>query len=338
MEAFMKRVKKLFLLAAVFTLVLITCSKKNDITDPVVTNPGTTNPPASITITSITNVQNISCSSPADCFVSGNYLYIAMKNGFEIYDISSVLSPVKIFSNYNYDEGIGIIENNDYLFISEHGSNRIIAFNASDKMNVFPIWTNFYGKYFLEIDGNYLYSMANNKITILDISVPSVTNTVTNISTIYSQYGKVKNGILAIGNSESFCLYDVSSPATGITKLGSYLFSFDEVCGVALDGTTGYAGLNSGCIYSLDISNPSSIQTNFSKDFGTSIREISVLDDYLLVSAYNSFIVVDISDPASLSVVDTITGLSVGWGMCISGNYAFVCNYNNNELKIIKLY
>lgn len=61
-----------------------------------------------------------------------------------------------------------------------------------------------------------------------------------------------------------------------------------------------------------------------------------VLGDYLLAVGRYDFVVVDKSDPANLTLVDSVPMSEYGWGFDISGRYAIVGD--DTALRIIQLY
>lgn len=308
-----------------------------------------------IEITSISEIGTIDTGDAIDVAAYGDKLYyIGWANtdaSFGIIDFSDPTSP-SIMSTLNAGSAYGVAFDGRYAYVETDGSGDGIftdgtvgAIDCLDPNNPVGVDENdlgYYSAYDVELSGDYLYNFSYDIIGVYDVSSPAGSvNFVRNVDTSEVIFGRAVGDYLYVGSEYDLVIYDISDPATMVTEVGRVTVSDSTTYGATASGSTAFiAGEDAGeyYIYSVDISSPSTPAVLGSVPTDTFIYyEMRVLGDYLLAVGDDEFVVIDISDPANMVLVDSVTmGNGYGWGFDISGKYAVVGD--DTVLRIIQLY
>ena len=202
----------------------------------------------------------------------------------------------------------------------------------------------------IEINGNYAYLFGDGSISILDISDPE------NIESLYADaypptdYGdcEVANGYVYAISQDSMHIVDITNPASPSTVGSIPLPSCSNLYPrIDLYGNYAYIAFHNNGILQVDISIPSSPSLVSSYDIGK-VTDLDIIDDTLyclvIVNDYNSYIhSFSFRNDFSLHHEDSCKLETCSWGpdlcyrMTSLGKYAFVNDWNGNEIGIVYL-
>lgn len=339
-----KKIIVLMLMVAAVYLVIAGCGgSSGDSSSPIV-------------ITSISEVGTILTGDSIDVIANGNYLYYVgwgnTTSSFGIIDFSDPANPA-ILSTMDAGGAYGIDFDGRYAFVETDGGGTGIFTNGTvgvidclDPNNPVEVMENNLGSlsaYDSELSGNYYYNFSFSIIGVYDVSTPTAITHVTNVATGGgTMFGRAVGNYLYAGNSVvgGLDIFDISDPATSIPLAGH--MSIPGVgSGATASGTTAFIAGNDGVndlIYSVDVSDPANPVIISTVVTPSKIqREMRIVGNYLLAAGAVDFVVIDISDPASMTLVDSvIMGNAKGWGFDVSGRYAIVGD--DTVLRIIQLY
>lgn len=273
-------------------------------------------------------------------FVSGNYAYLVIDNGFLIIDISNPSSPIpKGKFNIEWVSDISISGNYAYVAANDDG---LLVVNISN-----PSSPTLVGKYdtvgsaeSVSVSGNYAYvDDGPNGIVVIDISDPSLPTLLTPEENnalppgdilVYSDYAYIAYGDLMIT--------DISNPSSP-----SYLGHVEmPECGVVdMEHSGNYIYAVGDGLVIIDVSNPSSPTIAGKYDFFNGGEEsLSVSENYAYITPHGNsgsgdLLIINVSNPYSPTFVGSYE--TVGWSVDVnvSGNYVYVAD-GHNGLIILK--
>jgi hypothetical protein len=257
--------------------------------------------------------------TPTGLYVSGDYAYVTSNgeifgspsgsNALEIVNISDPTNPRHVGSITGMRGADAVVVSGDYAYVANDEGGNMSVINVSDKAN--PVFVKSYAvtqAYSISINGNYVYLTKRN------------------------------------GGTDAIVIYNISDPADPVFTGGIT----DSNLGYPL-----YASVNGNYIFSNNWNFPGSLQaTNItdksapvlasSLDFGADggAWSVETNGDYAYLPLYSdsTVLVVNISNPAAMSIVDRIHngegGVVLGNPVCIkvSGNYAYVANRESLEV------
>ncbi len=245
----------------------------------------------------------VNSGTPRSVAVSGNYTYVTSSstNTLTIFNTSNPDNIVLINStSENLTSPVSVAISGNYAYVVNSGQD-LVVYNISDPANIIfvtAIASYFVDPRFITISGNYAFiaDSGNYSVVVFDISDPENISFINDFSSEFSPIS------LAVS--------------------GDYVYVIDD----SSNGST----INGGII-SLDISDINNIiQGDYIGGISNSIdgpNSIAVSGNYAYVTnIYNStLVVINISDPNSMYVVDTITTPYAQYGgVVVSGNYAYV--------------
>ncbi len=202
----------------------------------------------------------------------------------------------------------------------------------------------------LAVSGDYLYVVwqdgtdAHNRLEIYDIAtnptVPAL------VGSLYDGAGgaslRTPTSIAISGNyafiptsgtgAQGIEVVDITNKASP----SHHAFYADAInltqSGIAkISGTHLYVNESNGDLAIFNISNPASI--SFVKDVAVlTLQHLTISGNYLYVSTGTGLKIVDITTPASASVVGTLTGLINGGSIAVQGNYVYIMQQSSTGL------
>jgi|26BtaG_2_1085354.scaffolds.fasta_scaffold01558_3 hypothetical protein len=290
-------------------------------------------------------------------FVSGDYAYV-LSTGNErlcIYDISNPAAIVaKDFdaTNLDLDSRARVFVVGDYAYVTSSVNGRLCIFDISDPTAIVAKdfdTTNLTRPQGLYVEGSYAYVVdsSTNELCIFDISDPAsivAKGTVTDglLATATEIYGSGNYMVIVSGDSSKtqFSMFNVSDKDTPVL-IGSGGANADYIRGVLLSGKyILYPGSEEDVLYATDISLAKGMYEEGNLDTSATITDaysISITGNTACVvsNTLSKLITVDISDPTSISLEDSITaGGGTGGQVHAVGDYAYVTNQNTNTFRI----
>jgi hypothetical protein len=192
------------------------------------------------------------------------------------------------------------------------------------------------------VDGVYAYvtNSGSDNLLIYDYTTPNSPSQIANVSLFSGSfpYNVIVSGNYAYinGAGSTLEIFDISTPSSPSSSSLTFLTGFTYL-GLSIQGNYAYlAGNDSSSVEVYNISNPSS-PSPVSSLLVTQPRSIVTQGNYAYVTKTNTFDVIDISNPLSLSVVGTCSIDLLSDGLFVSGNYVYVVSQNLNTLKIIDI-
>jgi len=335
-------IKQIFVLVSLSLALIVTgCGSSSD------------NDRTPITIESLSHTGTLDVGQGGDVLAYKNYLfYIGWSSNadtFGIVDFSDPADP-QLLSSLDMGSAYGIAFDGRYAYVETDGggsgdfatTGSMFAIDCDDFTN--PLYSDDNAAGYKSAYSNYLYgdilfNFSDSIIGVYDVSTPGQLNWLYNIPSDDAEFGDIQGSKMAMTGADTFTLFDISNSATETTVLGTYNFEGNRSAyGAALDGNTAYtfngdSVADDRYVYALDISDPANISviSTVPVDIDAGYK-FMVIDDYLLLTGTKSFIVVDISDPENMVVVDSITFSEYTWGFDVIGNYAIVAASSTFEI------
>ena len=302
-------------------------------------------------------------------YVEGNYAYVGGRDdeSITIFDISNPSDPVHVgvingTGAPNYLSGVfQIVKDGNYIYCTSNWDDALVIIDVSDPFNPTlegeihgggaPNYLN--GPKGLVKDGNYVYIACRTErcLTIVDVSDTSNPTFVSYLPEgaprfWQPEYVAKKGDYLYISAVYGINSVDVSNVSNPI--LVGYVDSdpLSECRGIEISGNYAYTalywptGLNV-----FDISNPLSMFLVGSLQDATHLVDTKflVLDGnraYVTTDTQHSLVSIDISDPTSPSVIDSIAGIGAPnylarpFDVAVANDYIFVTSRDDNALTI----
>lgn len=269
--------------------------------------------------------------------VSGNYAYVVSGSGFDIVDISNPQSPTIVgFSNfYNVEGPPGVIVVGQYAYAGVNGG--IEIFDVSNPAA--PIVLGSYGAgepgVFgqIAISGNYAYLPgAFNGLDIVDISNPTNPTHVSYFPGGYVGSVAVSGHFAYVGtwfSNPQIDVVDISNPQNPVL-IGEYS-GVGEPVKIQISGNYAYVADATNGFYILNIANPT--DPTFVGGYNLGAEQYSDVqivgnDAFVADSTDGQLIELDISNPATPKLIETINVGGQPFGFSISGGYAYVADFN----------
>ncbi len=181
------------------------------------------------------------------------------------------------------------------------------------------------------ISGDYAFVADNySGLHVIDISDPSVPDSVGSYDTPGSAYGVAISGDYAFVADDSSGLHviDISDPANPLLA-GSY-DTPGRAMGVVVAGNYAYVADYLSGLQIIDISDPTTLTLAGNYDTPSNAHGVAISGDYAYVADYNAgLLVLDISDPVAPVLVGSYDTPGPAWGVTISGNHAFVVDHTS---------
>lgn len=284
--------------------------------------------------------------------LAGNYAY-TLSNGsgtFSIVDVSDPLNPILLGSITSplFFTSSSLAVSGNYAYISETGNYGLTVINVSNPaapvyakkmLSNYPVFS---GTYDLLVSGNYLYVTANSYFSSVNISDP--TSPVVLDTEYGSTFGLVKTGnyVISCGLSASgLSIADVTDPANIV--IYSFAHSGIDSCRSPVLSGNNLFVLNeySDSISVYDFSNPlapSFVSTLTNATALDSVSSLRVSGNYAYITSYSGLVtLVDVSNPASMAVVDSRAPVANHNKFELSAPYMFISNSSAPSFDVLKV-
>ncbi|NOY74124.1 MAG: hypothetical protein GXP14_17450 [Gammaproteobacteria bacterium] len=186
--------------------------------------------------------------------------------------------------------------------------------------------------------GSYAYTaVAANGLVVVDISNPLVPVVVKTVDTPGSAYA-----VYVVGNYAYVAdlwgglqIVDISTPASAFLVGSGY-----DTPGIASDvfvlNDTAYIADGSSGLQIFNIANPASPQ--LMANYPGTVSRVAVIKDVAYLIGLNSGLsIINISDPADPQLLAFSSDVTNGNGIHVVGDYAYITDVSNNQLKIIDI-
>lgn len=271
-------------------------------------------------LATISGTAHANFSTATTAIVSGSYAYTAGTGKFTIIDVTDTADPhfVKMLSVSTIGASMAIKGNYAYVAMTSNAGIHVIDFTDKNNPAIVYSFTDVANlQYITEIiaRGNYLYVLATNKLTIVDITTPTapvVVGSYTNATTLAGGNSlDYSNDYVVVASMtyDGISIIDVSNKAAP-TQVGSLtdVTKMDMAADVKINGNYAYVGsfaLDSIAV--VDITNKAApvITTSLtSSTYFDNLRTMEIKDNLLFVGAQPTgtnptLSTVDISLPAS---------------------------------------
>ncbi|HUU77880.1 MAG TPA: hypothetical protein VMX55_06005, partial [candidate division Zixibacteria bacterium] len=212
------------------------------------------------------------------------------ENGIVFLNTINKQNPIKYSSFFDKGEATRIVIEGDLAFVSDR-TGGLEIFNLSNIDNIDKIATFNNGEEINAVDVTInndiaILSAFEKGIMFIDISNPNnplLLNSYYN--GFHAQRTVVKDNLVYVGTfNDTLLILDISN-INSISLVGSYVFPKDALVeGLLIDGDILYVGATTLGIYSLNVSNPASIQMiDFIEDSGQAF-DFTKTENYLIVA------------------------------------------------------
>jgi hypothetical protein len=231
----------------------------------------------------------------------GGISTIGKLSGFSL-DVANVRLSLATSSHYSsFPTGIAVRSNIAYLADS---SLYIVDVTNPSTPSLISSLSGLNGSD-LTLAGDYLYASANSGLRIIDVSNPSAPTSVGFFANGLNSSKPAISGNYAFMGGFDFQVVDISNPVSP-TSVATVVLT-GSVTPPDIQGKYAYFGSNSATFNVYDVSDPRNPRSVGSLGGFSSIYKVKVMGRYAYVLDNLSVRVVDISNPASPSLVSTVT-------------------------------
>ncbi len=264
--------------------------------------------------------------------VANGYAFIAdHNNGLEIVDVSNPLMPV-FNSNVAFSGAVTNLEiiDSQYVVISASTPSSIEVVDISDPDNPF-VAASYGGSGNLFLDGNRLFIVSSNSISVQDVQYPlsfTLEGSIV-VETYYSRGIQVSGDfayIVDMGDwfNSGLNIVDISDPNNpyprGNYSLGYPSFSFI----LAVKDNYAYIpDIMNDLLNIVDVSNPD--QPMYAGEYEASVEDLFAGETYTYLLVDNTLQITDLQVPSNPSLISSITlGTEDGSKIFVVNGYAFI--------------
>ncbi len=295
-------------------------------------------PPRNPTLTGVCSIP----STTMDVHVSGNYAYVTYFDaGMKVVDISNPNDPIDVGTCVTPRWGERVFVSGNYAYVTCDGNGlQIIDIVNPSNPHIVGSWDTPRYTSDIFVSGSYAYVGDEQEgLQIVDVSNPSSPFRVG-----YRDTPGEPDAIFVLGsyayiadwNSHLLIIMDVSDP-TNPTIITSYNIG-GYARGIYVIGDYAYIGQASSNLFLvIDVSDPSNPSIIGSCPLQWLIS-IFVLGNYAYVGSVSTgFHVINVSDPTDPIPEGTYGFADTGYGLHVSGNYAYVAG-GNNDLLVLEIH
>lgn len=269
-------------------------------------------------------------STVDDIALDGNYAFVSTRDtGLQILDVSDSADPV-VVNSFEIDGGVIVKSLVRDGILYALGWNSLSMISVSDPHN--PVLLGTYHHpgqvfWFMALSGDYAYLAGYERyFLVVDISDPAQPQLLTTVSTGNNTVRglAVDSGLLFAITFESRTLqiYDISNPASP-QPLGRFSTHHTPEC-LAVAGGYAYVG-TSYSVFIIDVSVPAMpIPVGYLQS--TTIRRISALDGFALLTSLHEVLLLDVSDPQQPFISYTYAHAPQINTSALSGNRLYLGN------------
>ncbi len=288
-------------------------------------------------IISIADVENPQLISTFDTPGSANHVcvrdniaYVAdMEEGLRIIDVSDPENPVEL-SDFEINEPAVYVEvKDDYAYITEYefcdddGRGCVRIVNISDPRNPFDVDILRIVGHDLKIQGDRLYCGGD----IVDISNPENPEIIGSFA-IMAQIFDIAGDLVYTTCEARFLVINVEDPEDPV-MLGNYRVWHPE--DAAVDGEHIFVGID-GFLHAYNLSDPTRPRLTGSLEISS--HNMAMGGDHLVVSGYSTVRVVDVSNPANLTLLGECSVHSSTLDIDATNQYAYVATREDGLLIV----
>ncbi|AZZ36029.1 hypothetical protein CIK05_04225 [Bdellovibrio sp. qaytius] len=299
--------------------------------------------------------------------IVGNYAYFATPRDYLlIYDISNVTSATLISSTYvgnnyqDYANAYNIVVSGTYAYVAGANESGAMIYDISNlakprRIGSLTSYNSNYQQQFIKVVGNYAYGTGTGSgfdgFAMYNVANPAAsfwTDDITDSTNLLTAKGFDISGnyafVCASGNSKITAV-NLGTP-TNLTVTSSLLDAtkFAGCNGVTVSGTYAYmTGTTNGYFNVIDISNPASMvltgYTSSTASFGGGAGsfEIAISGTTAVVTNSSYLTTIDISLPASPTIIDTYAISGTQGFVKIVGDKIFAANEGNDNVGVYNL-
>ena len=271
-----------------------------------------------------------------DVTVVGNYAYVADSNsGLVVVDVSDPLNPTRVGSYDTLDYARAVAVAGDYAYVADSNSG-LVVIDVSDPANPTRV-----GRYDISgytrgvaLSGSYAYVADEvNGLLVVDVSNPANLTLVSRYDTLdYARAVTVAGdyAYVADGNN-GLLVVDVSDPANPIYGKRYDISGYVE--GVTIAGGYAYVATGLGLVV-VDVSDPANPYVG-QYDTSGYAWSVTVSGSYVWVAdGVNGLLVVDVSNPANLTLVENYNTPGYVRNVAVASDYAYVADGVNGLLVL----
>ncbi len=287
--------------------------------------------------------------------VQGDYVFFGTSAGlFGCVNVSDPINPTFVSSynpvSANFDF---ILARAKYAFLTSLITSTFTIVNISDPSNLFTTGSitdinDLGAAQGFDISGDHAYVGASGRLTSVDISDPSVP-TINSSLTSVSFNGQIVNVVVygtyayCLSSTNAFNIVNIADPSTMVI-VGTLSDAVNLPTNAALSIRGNYVYV--GCIDRITVLNVEDktapvLESAFVDAALSGVASIKLSGDYLyaISSSLETIVTVDISDPSSLSIVDSLAvgSFTFGFSLSLQGNYLYTQSQNDNSLHVIRL-
>jgi len=287
-------------------------------------------------------------SEDASVWVEGSTAFLGTwAGGLEILNLTNPQTPVRIAHYDHPAECVQTVGNTAYI-CGEYMFRILNISNLNAPSEIGKCGINGRG-FAMDINGNTAYvADGSGGFQIIDISDPTKPAV---LSTYAPGFGAYPMGVQVVNNTAYVCcsrtglhILDVSNPRQP-QELGIY-DTPGRASDVKVVGSTAYVADDSGGLLLINVTDPAkptllgSIEPRDQNNQINDVQSVTIIGTYAYVacklsSTTGTFKVIDISDPAKLSVVKTVNISGMADDLMLYGNKAFITD--GGRLSIINL-
>jgi hypothetical protein len=286
---------------------------------------------------------------PSSLHIDGNYAYVASgSTGLQIVDISNPINPVVISDHDTPGNVMDVYVWEDHAYIihiGDGGTFHIVDISTPTVPTLAASYELFGNALDVQVLGDYAYVAAGSAgLQIVDISNPAIPVLAGAYDTGTAMAIHVVNGYAYVAGSRGgLQIVDVSNPT--MPTLAANYDTLDYALSVYVVDRYAYVVGDFEGFQVVDVENPTSPMLIASTEPITIASDVQVVGNYAYVAAGDY----DEPNPAILQVIDirnptrpvfageyTVQGPGRGSGVYISGDYAYIADYNTS-LQIIDI-
>jgi hypothetical protein len=309
-------------------------------------------------VTSLSGTTNF--GNAAGVTVDGNYAYVAANAGLTVVDISTPTTPTvagRVSQTGDASQPWGIVKDGNTVYT--------ITRTTTAAVRVFDVTTPTAPTAVTDLtisgstqtenlvkSGSYLYVSGPTAVTVIDVTTPSspsqVGQLINSVDLAAAKGMLVDGSTVYVAGEDVFTALDISSPTTPTVdwNIRGNLFSApgpvvtigDHVFMAATATGSG------GTLSAFDVSDPNNlIHVSTLKHADISGLGWMATDGtyiYLTITAADKITVIDVSNPAAMSIVTTLihaTNLDGALGCAIQGDYLYVACQNADRLAVVDI-
>ncbi|MEK7524358.1 MAG: hypothetical protein AAB588_05020 [Patescibacteria group bacterium] len=316
---------------------------------------------ASITPTLKGSVTIAGGTSFGSLYIEGKYAYVGTTNGLFVVDIANPVAPVVISQsllNSVASTTASMHKVGKYAYITKAGT--FFTLDVSNPYSLanssIPAVSIATSSKSISISGTYAYVAAStNGLKVVDISAPATPVLAATVGSPITDSSGSANGIYVIGKyayvantTNGLRVVDISNPISP-SVVGTYSggsLSADDVFTV---GKYAYVIGGDGPLRVIDVSNPASptLTATYTPTLSgvspeQSLRNKIVVEGNYAYISYNTSTdarmeIIDITNPAAPTFVNSFSISGGGFETVVSGKYAYITDATAGQLKIVEL-